>query len=200
MLTLVLFSPMLAQAQNDWFEKNYVLAAPQFSSVDLKVADSSAAGLSLAFGTEIHPQWYAEIGYSVMTNDFDSSGLTTVSASEGDNAGVNASGLYLAFLGKAEGRSGELFYKLGVMTIDYESAYLVSGNDTCSTGAAQTGGVVPANTTLCSADDTAFAGIIGAGFDFFVSYRSQVRLNVEHIRGDNDVQANTLHLGYRYNF
>lgn len=186
-------------AQNTWFENNYILLAPQYNDVELNSADSSEAGFTLAFGTEVHPQWYAEVGYSFLADDHEPDRLST--GGENQSAGVNASGLYVALLGKAANQSGELFYKLGVMTIDYEGSFLISDRGNCE-GDTFALTFADSGQTLfeCALDDTSFAGIVGAGFDFHVGYRSQVRLNVEHIRGADDFQSNSVQLGYRYNF
>ncbi|BDX07385.1 hypothetical protein MACH26_29060 [Planctobacterium marinum] len=181
-------------------EKNYLLLAPEFN--DVSVADSSASepGLSLAFGTEIHPQWYAEVGYKLIAADFEPP-VEPLSTNELQlDSGVDASGLYLSFLGKATGQSGELFYKLGVMAMTYETSNQYDGEQGCDDAEPRVLAVSDGSVTQCDYDDTAIAGIVGAGFDFFVGYRAQIRLQVEHIRGNNDIQINSVQLGYRYNF
>lgn len=196
---LTLLSAFSVIAQDAMFEKNYIVVAPQYNDVDLDGADSSEAGFTLAFGTEVHPQWYAEVGYSFLADDYEPGRL--LAGDENQSAGVSASGLYLAFLGKAANQSGELFYKLGVMTIDYEGGFLASDSQSCNGDSAVLTLVDSGQSVIeCVLDETSFAGIVGAGFDFHVGYSSQVRLNVEHIRGADDFQSNSVQLGYRYNF
>lgn len=192
----LLSASLTVSAKTEWFANSYVLAAAQYSEVDLEFNDGSEPGFTLAVGTQIHPKWYAEIGYSVLAADFDLGelDLNNSALQTGDSAGIDASGPYVALLGKATGESGELFYKLGVMLLDYQSAWINDVDDTCA-------GAV-ANTQFCrfQVDESGAAGIVGLGFDFFVGFNSQVRLSAEHIRGKDDVQINTMHLGYRYNF
>lgn len=184
-----------------WFDKNYVLLAPAMNDVDVGQADSSSAGASLAFGTEIHPQWYAELGVNLAASDFTQPDAPADSQDHQLNSGVDASGLYFSVLGKAAGQSGELFYKLGVMALGYESAERYSGEQDCEVGQGQVFSFPDADpVTQCHLDETALAGLIGIGFDFYVGYRSQVRVYVEHVRGENDIQVNTAQVGYRYNF
>lgn len=182
------------------FDKNYFLIAPSFNDVEVSEASSSGAGLALAFGTEIHPQWYAEVGFNLAASDFEQLSAPTSLQDSELTAGIDAAGAYFSFLGKATGQSGELFYKLGVMTIGYETSTRIAGEQSCNEGQQTQYPVSDGTVTQCDFDDTAIAGVIGAGFDFFVGYRGQIRFQVEHVRGDNDVQINSAQLGYRYNF
>lgn len=185
----------------DIFDNNYVLLAPQYADVDIDDANASEAGFNVAFGTEIHRQWYAEIGYNQFSSNFEFSAVPTTTAVDGFDPGVDASGLYIAVLGKASGQSGELFYRLGVMNVGYETSTRLSGTAACNNGTQSFFTVSGTETvTQCDIDDSGVAGMIGAGFDFYVGYSAQVRLQFEHVRGSNDVQANTAQLGFRYNF
>lgn len=196
---MVLGSTQLVAAQ--LFEKSYVLLAPTVNDVDVGQAGSTSAGGVLAFGTEIHPQWYAELGFSLAAADFTMPEAPQNSEDSVIDPGVDASGMYFSVLGKAAGQSGELFYKLGVMALGYETTERFSGEPQCDAGNASVFNFDNAESiTQCHLDETAIAGLIGIGFDFYVGYRSQVRLYVEHVRGENDLQINSAQLGYRYNF
>ena len=202
--TLALFVTLMCAVQFNGhanvFEKNYLLLAPGLNDVSVLDSSASEAGVSLAFGTEIHPQWYAEVGYTLISADFEPP-IEPLSINDVQlDSGADASGLYLSFLGKATGQSGELFYKLGVMTMTYETSNQYSGEQACDDGEQRLLTIADGTVTQCDYDDTAIAGIVGAGFDFFVGYRAQIRFQVEHIRGENDIQVNAVQLGYRYNF
>lgn len=196
MFSALFLTSVSATAQTDWFQNNYILAAPQYSDVRVQDNDDDTPGFTLALGTQIHEKWYAEIGYSVLATDFDLAelDLNNSALQVGDSAGVDASGFYAALLGKATGDTGELFYKLGVMILDYESAWIGSPVEACAVN-------VP-DVEVCRfrVDESSVAGMVGAGFDFFVGYNAQVRLSAEHIRTKDNIQINTLHLGLRYNF
>lgn len=197
---LCLSAVFLGTAHAEVFEKNYFLIASSFNDVEVSEASSSGAGVALAFGTEFHPQWYAEVGFNLAASDFEKLSVPGSLQDSELKAGIDAAGAYFSFLGKATGQSGELFYKLGVMTIGYETSTRTAGDQSCAEGQQTQYPVADGAVTQCEHDDTAIAGVIGAGFDFFVGYRSQIRFQVEHVRGDNDVQINSAQLGYRYNF
>ena len=198
---MMLLAPFAANAETTWFEKNYVVVAPQYADVEVGLADSSEAGFTIGFGTQIHPKWYLEAGYSLISDDFavnESELDNSVALTNDVSSGVDASGIYLSFLGKASGPSGELFYKVGVMSIDYEAGFWTSDNDSCNLDDAILK-IVNA-ISFCSYDDSSIAGMVGAGYDFYLGYNTQLRVNYEHIRGGNDFEANTAYLGFRYNF
>ncbi len=189
--------PLSAQ----WFEKNYVFASGAYSDVDVDYGSEGNAGFTLGFGTEIHRQWYAEVGYSQFASDFSALSADQISnATQGLDAGNDASGLYLGFLGKASGQTGELFYRLGIMGLDYQSQALRFDGD-CGGGTEQALTTVGGdNVVVCDKDDSDIAGMIGVGFDTYLGFNSQIRLSFDHIRASDSISINTIQIGYRYSF
>jgi hypothetical protein len=161
----------LSQAQGA--PKNYGVATVGYNDFDATSASDKALTYGLAFGKQVHQQWYAELGY---LNLFDYS-----------ENGVDAEGdaLYLAMLGKASGGSGELFYKLGVARVDIAS---------------ETECLVEGLASRCATDDGIAAGLVGLGFDYYVSLKSLVRLEYVHMTGEDSFSTNMINLGFRYNF
>lgn len=139
----------------------------------------------LALGHEISRQWYVEAGYQSIFDDLE------------EVEGAKADALFISVLGKAGNRSGELFYRLGVLNVDVQGReFAVEG--VCALG--EVSGTDPSGNTLCTYDEGGVAGVLGVGFDFFVGLNSMVRLEAEHIRGQNGLSVNAVYLGLRYNF
>ena len=153
--------------------KNYGVVTVGYNDFDFSDASDKELSYNLAFGKQIHRQWYAELGY---INLFDYS-----------EDGVDAEGdaLYLALLGKATGASGELFYKLGVARVD------VAAQGEC---------LIDDIAVQCRVDDGLAAGLVGLGFDYYVSLKSQIRLEYVHMTGEDSFSTNMISLGFRYNF
>ena len=153
--------------------KSYGLATVGYNDVDYAEASDKKVTYSLAFGKQIHRQWYAEVGY---LNLFDYS-----------NKQVDANGdsLYLAMLGKASSGTGELFYKLGVARVD------IDVSSQCATE-----GV----TSECDQSEALAAGLVGLGFDYYVGLRSMIRIEYLHMTGEDSFSTNMVNVGFRYNF
>ncbi|MBE1298652.1 MAG: outer membrane beta-barrel protein [Alteromonadaceae bacterium] len=201
-LSILLLSLSVSVGANaQWFDKNYVAASVLGSQVDLGNSSEDEPGFAVAFGTQIHRQWYAEIGFNQFSSSLESvntSSLATVSDTL--NVGADASGFYLGLLGKASGQVGELYYRLGAMSLDYET-YYVDSSLACSNASGQTLTLADGNTTaLCSKDDSDIAGMFGLGFDYYVGVNSQIRFSADHIRAPNNVQINAFQVGFRYSF
>lgn len=193
---------MSSSTNAQMFENNYVLFSPSYSDVSVVGNNQSEAGFSFAFGTEIHKQWYAEVGYSSLAANYALGDLPSdLPSALSQQSGVDAGGAYLAFLGKAKGQTGELFYRLGVITISAETQFYADPTQGCTLGESTTVSLDSGESALsCYVDESDIAGMIGIGFDTFIGYRSQIRLAVDHIRGPNDIKVNQIQLGYRFNF
>lgn len=181
----------------------YALVGVGYAESDVNGLDSDETSYRLAVGYEFHRQWYVELGYNQLSSGFDSKALpTTVQEAESFNSGgVDASGLFLGFLGKASGASGELFYRLSVMTLSVKSDSVMNVNDSCDVGDQSTIVVdTGENYLFCSADESVIAGGLGLGFDFNLTNNWKFRLEYEHIRGEDDIQFNTAYAGIRYTF
>ncbi|XOV81234.1 MAG: hypothetical protein ACFHVJ_09855 [Aestuariibacter sp.] len=198
-VALMIFISGSASAQ--LFDKNYVSLAPLYS--DLKVGSGSKeAGFNVSFGTEIHRQWYAEIGVNYFASGYVPLTQPADSASAfSSDAGIDASGVHLAFLGKAKGQQGELYYRLGIAALDVSTEQFVAADAACQAGTASSISAADGTAvSLCTVDDTQLAGMIGIGFDTYLGYETQLRFAIDHYRGEDDVQINTVQLGLRYNF
>jgi hypothetical protein len=163
----------------------YVENETQFMSVD-------TPSYKLGIGYQFHPKWYLETGFQLLgeqNTDIQDIGF--------DDPLYEASGLYVSALGKASGRSGELFYRIGVMKADIKTTQISAS--TCDTiGLMQVAAVNGGN--LCSSDDGILAGMLGIGFDYYLSSSLLIRSEVEHIQGESEYSANAIYIGLRVNF
>lgn len=154
-------------------QANYGLATIGYSDADFANDSEGEISFSLAYGRQIHEQWYAEGGYYRL---FDYSN---------DVADASGDALYAALLGKASNASGELFYKLGVAKVD------ISSDVQC--GSAET-------PLTCAYDDSIAAGLAGLGFDYYLTHSSMVRMEYVFFGGEDNFSAHTFSIGFRYNF
>jgi len=159
-------------------EKLYGIVGAGYSEADYENAEAGSESFYLSLGHEFAPKWYLEAGYKRLFDE------------QTETSDIKGDALYLAVLGKAGSRNGELFYKLGVMRADISGYRNAESN--CE-------GVVAA-ADRCMFDEGVIAGMAGLGFDFHVGLNSMIRLEYEYIRGEKDLTANTINIGYRYNF
>ena len=156
----------------------------------------------MAFGYQIDPQWYVEAGYQQLIHD--SLYLTDLpSAADVTNAENLQQGdaLFLAFLGKASGPMGELFYRVGVLNTDIRGQQLLAGVRECEFGQSNVLNIADFGAaTMCDYNESGVAGVIGLGFDYFVGARTMVRAEIEYIKGQDNLTVTTATLGLRYNF
>ena len=158
---------------------SYGIISLGYSDVDVGKVSDKSIGYSAALGYQIHRQWYVEMGY-----------LNLVDSKE-DSYSASAKGPYLSFLGKAGNEKGELFYKLGIASIDKSEAYIPQ-DDMC--------GNTVETASLCQSNEQIVAGIVGLGFDLFVGTRAMLRTEYVYIGGKDDFSSNSVSLGFRYNF
>ncbi len=162
-------------------EKMYGVVTSGYTDLKFVGQELDNANYALALGHQFKRQWYAEAGIRELIDD------------KGEMSSMKASSLYLAVLGKAGHQVGELFYKFGVMKIDVEG-YAPVDEGKCSLGD------VSSITGRCEYDEGILGGMVALGFDYHMSLKTMVRLELEHIRGENDFKANVINLGIRYNF
>lgn len=163
-------------------ERMYGLATAGYADANFGDTGNDGVAYSLALGHQFASKWYVEGGY-----------LNLVDEDSGTDA-LKAQGLYLAVLGKAGGRTGELYYKLGVMSADVQGFQSAQDGDCVATDMA----TAPAG--LCAYDDGIVAGMVGLGFDYHVGLNSMLRMEAMYVRGEEDFDATVLSIGYRYNF
>ncbi len=157
------------------FANLYAVANVGYSNVDTDTSSESDVSYSGAIGYQFDQQWYVEGGYISLIDKQD------------DNESLTSHGAYLALLGKAGSPEGELFYKVGVASISVEET--LTDASACGTEAA-----------TCGFDDTIVAGLVGLGFDYYVSRNSMVRTEYMYLGGQDDFSAHIVNIGFRYNF
>ena len=174
-ITSLLFTPLVEA-------NHYIVGALGYAEVDLPLAtasgeryDSQDVAVSVAYGYQFHRQWYVETGYLQLADKQES------------NATYEARGPYVAILGKAGNQTGELFYRVGVMSMDTRSI-LDTADEEC----------ISAN--ACNSAKSIVAGMAGLGFDYYLGTASMLRVEYTYIGGQDDVKAHIVNLGWRYNF
>ncbi|WP_156896392.1 hypothetical protein [Aestuariibacter salexigens] len=174
----------------------------QVGGVDAKDDFSSEQGGSykLAIGYELHKQWYAEFGYQQLGNG--NLGILPATAQEANDfrGEMEGDALFVALLGKASGKDGELFYRLGLLKTDIRGEGLVASGETCSVGAYTAVTIEQQSFSYCAYDEAGIAGSLGIGYDHYVGTNLLIRFEAEHIRGNNGIQVNAAYIGLRYNF
>lgn len=186
-----------AQAKDDL----YGIVTIGFADTEVGSAAAESAAYKFGLGYQFHRQWYVEAGYQQIADESMNSQIpTNLAQAESFEGGLEGGAIYLSVLGKASGRTGELFYRLGVLNVDLKGQSLVAA-DTCSIGSATSISLVTGeNYSLCEYDEGVFAGAFGIGFDFFIGTRTMLRVEIEHIEGEHDFSSSSAHLGLRYNF
>ncbi|MCW8107233.1 porin family protein [Alteromonas ponticola] len=162
-------------------EKMYGVVTSGYTDLKFNELETDSVNYSLGLGHQFKRQWYAEVGLRQLLDE--KAAMTA----------MKASSMYLAVLGKAGHQVGELFYKLGVMNIDVQG-YQPADAQSCTLGS------VSAMSGLCDYDEGLLGGMIALGFDYHLTLRTMIRLEIEHIRGEKDFKANVVNLGIRYNF
>jgi hypothetical protein len=153
----------------------YAVANIGYGNVDTEVDSEADVSYSAALGYQFHRQWYVEGGYISLID------------TDNDEQSISSKGPYLALLGKASSQKGELYYKVGVASVDIEHASIESS--ACGSDA-----------VICGYDDTIIAGLAGLGFDYYLGLQSMVRVEYTYFGGKDDFSAHIVNLGFRYNF
>jgi outer membrane autotransporter protein len=198
----VLVINMIVSFQTLASEKYYTIFSIGYSDLEFTQESNKGLGYKLAIGYQFDPQWYVEAGYQQLIHDklYITALPTAANVNNGENV-QQGDALFLAFLGKASSRVGELFYRLGVLKTDIRGQQLLTGVKECEFG--QTNLLAIADfgaATICDYDESGVAGVIGLGFDYFVGVHSMVRAEIEYIKGQDDLTVTTATIGFRYNF
>ena len=155
--------------------ESYAVVNVGYGNVDTEFDGESDVSYSAALGYQFHRQWYVEGGY-----------ISLIDA-DNDDQSLSSSGPYLAFLGKASSTDGELYYKLGIASIDIEQTF--TSTDVCGE-----------SSEFCGYDESVIAGMAGLGFDYHLGYQSMLRVEYTYFGGKDDFSAHIVNLGFRYNF
>lgn len=173
-----------------------------YAESEIVDTDAESGAYKLGIGYQFHRQWYVEVGVQQLADD-EGTGVMPVTQGEAEQfqSGFEGSALYAALLGKASGRMGELFYRVGVMNADIEGTSLLAGGQQCEIGSATAFTVDSGEAyTFCDFDEGIFAGVIGVGFDFVLTEQLMLRTEVEYIGGEHSFSSNAAFVGLRYNF
>ena len=198
----VLVINMMVSFQTLASEKYYTIFSIGYSDLEFTQESNKGLGYKLAIGYQFDPQWYVEAGYQQLIYDkLYIAALPTAANVNNDENVQQGDALFLAFLGKASSRVGELFYRLGVLKTDIRGQQLLTGVKECEFGRANVLAIADFGAaTMCDYDESGVAGVIGLGFDYFVGVRSMVRAEIEYIKGQDDLTVTTATIGFRYNF
>jgi hypothetical protein len=183
-------------------EKTYTFFSLGFSDLEYSQQETDGLGYKLGIGYQFHSQWYIEGGYQQLLNESLFVGQTPSAAQfeNGDNK-LQADALFLAVLGKASGKLGELFYRLGVLKTDIRGQQLFAGERSCDVGQVSLMTVDSIGVgTVCDYDNSGVAATFGLGFDYFIGARTMLRSEVEYIKGSDNLTATIYSVGIRYNF
>jgi hypothetical protein len=180
----------------------YAVFSLGYADFEVAQQESSGMGYKLAFGYQFDPQWYVEAGYQQLIHD--ELFITSLPSAADINSSENrqqGDALFVSFLGKATGSIGELFYRIGALKTDIRGQSLLSGEGNCELGQGSTISIVDFGTaTLCDYDESGIAGVMGIGFDYFISARAMVRAEIEYIKGQDNLSVTAAFVGLRYNF
>lgn len=179
-------------------------AVSTIGSAKTEFVDSSNNDLSykLGMGYQIDRQWYFEAGVQKWASDSMVSELPiTLEQLQDTSLKLDTTALYATFLGKAAGPAGELFYRIGLLKTDIKGQQVLAGNQVCELGSTT---VIALNDeqnySFCQFDEGGVAGVIGLGFDYFISHKMMVRTELEYIKGQNNLSMSGAYVGLRYNF
>lgn len=198
-ISIVLLWCYLGQAKAT--ENMYAIATGGYAKTDLLDSGNSNVSYKLAVGHQFDRQWYLEVGMQKLVRDTLAEGMPDDQHMADSALKLDASALFIAWLGKASGRTGELFYRIGVLKTDIKGQQIVAGSQTCELGE---GSLITSNQggnfTFCQFDEGGVAGVIGLGFDYFVTSKAMLRSEIEYIKGQNNLTVSAAYIGLRYNF
>ena len=180
----------------------YTVFSVGYSDVELFDNSNEGFGYKMGFGYQIDPQWYVEAGYQQLVHDnlYLTELPTAADVTNNENL-QQGDALFLSFLGKASGPTGELFYRLGVLKTDIRGQQLFAGVRECELGQANVVAIADFGAaTMCDYDESGVAGVIGLGFDYFVGARTMMRVELEYIKGQDNLTVANASVGLRYNF
>lgn len=170
----------------------YGIGATGFATNDIDGQSLDDVSYKLGIGYELGKQWNIELGFQALGEDRLAKNELSF-----DNASQEITAVYLSALGRAANRHGELFYRIGLVRADVSADFLSTGPD-CESGstgmAGLNGGLV------CQLSDSNIAGVIGFGFDFYIHHSTMLRIEIEHIQGQDGFSAQAAYIGFRLNF
>ncbi len=186
-VVLFLVSTVIAHAD----EAFYTVVSVGYSQNELENIELDSASYKFALGYELSSSWYLEAGFQSLGED----NAGKVPDLNGE-PNTEYSALFLSFLGKAQGKYGELFYRLGALSID-TTLESIPTSDACNAPLVNTARPLG---DLCAFDETILAGQIGLGFDFYIHHSTIFRTEIEWVKGEQGYSAAAIYTGIRLNF
>jgi opacity protein-like surface antigen len=175
----------------------YVVASAGYAMNKIDSDTHDELSYKLNFGYTLSEEWAVEVGYQGL-GDAGLSNEDLLTSSDGlQEADYNVSAIQLSVLGRASNQHGELFYRIGVMQVNTESTFVLDASECLADNALV---ATQSDSVICSSDENEMAGIIGIGFDFYITRSLLLRAEIEHIQGREDYSAQALLLGLRYSF
>ena len=201
----IYFSALLLScyfAQVGATENLYTVATVGYGKTEFNDSSVNKATYKLAVGYQFDRQWYLELGMQKLVSDSLAESLPSSDQRlQDDELNLDASALFIAWLGKASGNTGELFYRLGLLKTDIQGQQSKLGVQECELGSATFINNSAGDTyTYCEFDEGGVAGVIGLGFDYFITSRAMLRTEIEYIKGQNNLEVTAAYVGVRYNF
>ncbi|WP_340678643.1 outer membrane beta-barrel protein [Paraglaciecola sp.] len=183
-------------------ENLYTVATLGYGKTELIDSSVNKASYKLAVGYQFDRQWYVEAGMQKLVSDSLAESMPSNDQSlQDDELRLDASALFIAWLGKASGNTGELFYRIGLLKTDIQGQQSTLGIQECELGSATLINNSAGDTyTYCEFDEGGIAGVIGLGFDYFITSKAMLRTEIEYIKGQNNLEVSAAYVGLRYNF
>lgn len=193
----LLLLPLSGLAEDNF----YGVASVGFANSKFDQSEVDDASFKLGLGYQFHPQWYAELGYQQLSNqNFIEQLPMTLHEVSDFNYGMQGDAIFASLLGKATGRIGELYYRVGIVRAEVKGQQIENSAE-CNSITGQQFSVDNGDTfSLCEYDEGSLAGVFGIGFDFYIGINMMLRTEVEHISGENGLETNAGYVGLRYNF
>ena len=183
-------------------ENLYTVVSTGYGKTEMLDSSSNDFTYKLAVGYQVDRQWYLEAGLQKLVSDSLDEGISgSAQGLDNDDLRLDASALFVAVLGKAAGRTGELFYRLGLLKTDIKGEQILSGVHECKLGSYTLITTAAGDTySYCQFDEGGIAGVLGLGYDYFLTSKLMLRTEMEYIKGQHDLAVSAAYIGLRYNF
>ncbi|MGB3726094.1 MAG: outer membrane beta-barrel protein [Glaciecola sp.] len=195
-ITLVMLCYLCTSSRAFANDKLYGVAALGYLTNEIErdtdAMELNTATYKLSIGYEASKQWSFEAGYQSLGES-----LYRVDEIVNNNTNIELNSLFISALGKASNRYGELFYRIGVMHIDAQETSVGT-----VTGCENDVRLVAMHNELaiCQRSGSIAAGNIGLGFDFYIHHSTLLRIEIEHIQGQDGYSGTSAYIGFRLNF
>ena len=170
----------------------YSVISGGYAINDLDGESLEEPSYKIGIGYVLSKQWSIEAGFQDLGENRMSIDALTL-----NNANQHANATYISALGRAGNRQGELFYRVGLLRTNISKDYLHAGSE-CDEGGNRLG--QKDSLLVCQLSDSKIAGVIGIGFDFYIHHSTLLRIEIEHIQGQDGFSSQAAYIGFRLNF